>query len=109
MRVRLDFTHAGPAEAGADFTADNLLVAGRLIDADREAFGGDAVFADMESGERLTTRPWQIEGSYRQAMREFVEGYRRQCREHAVDYILMDTTTPYDVALTEYLSKRKRI
>ncbi len=73
------------------------------------AFGGEAVFADLETGERLTTRPWQIQKSYREAMQAFVERYKRECREHAVDYVLMDSATPFDAALTEYLSKRKRV
>lgn len=72
-------------------------------------FGGDAVFADLETGERMTTRPWQIQESYREAMRKFVDRYKRDCREHGVDYVLIDTATPFDTALTEYLSKRRRI
>jgi uncharacterized protein (DUF58 family) len=73
------------------------------------AFGGDATFQDLETGERLTTHPWHIEREYRSALRAFVERYRRQCLENNVEYVLMDTSTPFDTALTEYLSKRRRL
>jgi len=73
------------------------------------AFGSDAVFVDAETAERITTQPWQIAASYHEAMRQFLETYKRECREHAIDYVLMDTTTPFDIALTGYLAKRERI
>ncbi len=73
------------------------------------AFGNDAIFKDMETTERLMTQPWQIERAYRHEMAAFIERYKRECRENYVDYVLLDTQTPYDVALVEYLSKRERI
>jgi uncharacterized protein (DUF58 family) len=73
------------------------------------AFGTDAVFLDVETSERITTLPWQIQASYRGAMEQFLETYKRQCREHAIDYVMLDTTTPFDVALTEYLARRERL
>lgn len=73
------------------------------------AFGNDAAFRDLETGERITTQPWHIQSSYRKALRSFVDQYKRECREHNVDYVLLDTATPFDVALAEYLNKRRRI
>lgn len=73
------------------------------------AFGADAIFVDAETAERVTTQPWQIAASYNEAMRRFLEMYKRECREHAIDYVMMDTTTPFDTALTGYLAKRQRI
>jgi len=73
------------------------------------AFGSDAVFRDVETAERITTLPWQIQASYRGAMARFLEAYKRECREHAIDYVMMDTATPFDVALTEYLARRERL
>jgi uncharacterized protein (DUF58 family) len=73
------------------------------------AFGNDAMFRDVETRETMTTQPWHIGASYRQAMEEFLERYKRECREHAIDYVVMDTTTPFDVALTEYLARRQRL
>jgi uncharacterized protein (DUF58 family) len=73
------------------------------------SFGGDAQFKDMETDERLTTQPWQVERAYRRQMQEFLDRYKRQCRENYIDYVLLDTHTPFDVALVEYLSKRERM
>ncbi len=73
------------------------------------AFGGDAQFQDLETGERLTTQPWQVQRAYRNQMKEFLERYKQQCRENYIDYVLLDTATPFDVALVEYLNKRERV
>ncbi len=73
------------------------------------AFGSDAVFRDVESGEELTTQPWHIQKAYQDSMKEFIENYKRECREHAIDYVLLDTETPFDKALMEYLTKRRRL
>ena len=73
------------------------------------AFGTDAIFRDLETKEELLTQPWHIQKAYRESMQEFLEFYKRECREDAIDYVLLDTTTPFDKALFEYLNKRKRI
>jgi uncharacterized protein (DUF58 family) len=73
------------------------------------AFDGDAQFRDMETAEELTTQPWQIRRAYRKTMSEFLERYKRECRENYIDYVLLDTSTSYDVALFEYLRKRSRL
>jgi len=72
-------------------------------------FGTDAVFKDIETAEKLTTRPYQIQRAYRGAMQRFLDRYKRECLENYVDYVLIDTSVPFDVALFEYLSKRERI
>ena len=73
------------------------------------AFGTDAVFRDMETKEELLTQPWHIQTAYRESMHQFLDFYKRGCRENAIDYVLLDTVTPFDRALFEYLNKRKRI
>lgn len=72
-------------------------------------FTRDAVFQDMETGEKLATQPWHIRGEYRHLMSEFIETYKKQCRENRIDYVLMDTSEDFDRALLQYLLKRKRI
>lgn len=73
------------------------------------AFGQDAVFRDMETGEEITTQPWQIQKAYQQTFQEIISSYKRECRENMIEYVLLDTTVPFDRALIEYLTKRKRI
>jgi uncharacterized protein (DUF58 family) len=73
------------------------------------AFDRDAVFRDMETGEKITTQPWHIQQSYREEMRKFLESYKRECRQNNIDYVLLDTATPFDVALFEFLHKRQKM
>jgi uncharacterized protein (DUF58 family) len=73
------------------------------------AFNGDAIFKDLETQEELITQPWHIQKAYQQSMQEFLDFYKRQCRDNNIDYVLLDTSTPFDKALFEYLNKRKRM
>ena len=73
------------------------------------AFGGDAVFRDLESGEEMMSQPYHLQRAYQKEMQAFVERYKRECRENNIDYVLMDTATPFDTALFQYLTKRRRM
>lgn len=73
------------------------------------AFGRDAVFKDLETNEELTTQPWHIQKAYQQSMKTFLDTYKRECREHNIDYVLLDTAMPFDTALIHYLNKRMRL
>ncbi|MBM4170086.1 MAG: DUF58 domain-containing protein [Ignavibacteria bacterium] len=73
------------------------------------AFGADALFRDLETQEEMMTQPWHIQRAYQSAIRSFLKRYERECREANIDYVLLDTQTPFDRALVEYLTKRKRI
>jgi uncharacterized protein (DUF58 family) len=68
-----------------------------------------ATFVDLESGERLTTEPWEIARRYRARFTAWTEQYRRQCREQRIDYVPLDTRTPFDQALLAYLEKRVKL
>jgi uncharacterized protein (DUF58 family) len=65
-----------------------------------------ATFVDMESGDRITTEPWEIGARYRERLAAWQDKYRRACREQRVDYVPLDTRTPFDRALLAYLEKR---
>lgn len=73
------------------------------------AFDFDAIFRDMETEEEISTQPWHLRETYQQAMSSFIEFYKKECHEHSVEYVLLDTTTPFDVALIGYLNKRRQI
>lgn len=68
-----------------------------------------STFVDMETDERLTTQPWEIAQTYRDRLTAWTDTYRRQCREQRIDYVLIDTRTPFDSALLAYLGKRARL
>lgn len=73
------------------------------------AFKGDSRFIDMETEEEMPTQPWHIRRDYRLLLEHFIETLKRGCREQLVDYNLLDTSVPYDTALFQYLTKRKRL
>ena len=73
------------------------------------AFSSRTRFRDLETGEVITTEPWHIQGAYQQRMRRFVDAYRTRCRRRNIDYALITTDRPLDLALSEYLLKRRRI
>jgi uncharacterized protein (DUF58 family) len=73
------------------------------------AFGHEAVFKDVETSQMLTTQPYHIQKAYQYAMKDFIERYQRECRENRIDYVLLDTSTSFDIALLQYLNKRQRI
>jgi len=72
-------------------------------------FEGNVTFRDMETGRELATRPGEVRQRYAERMEEFVDGLRRECRRNEIDHLLVDTATPFDVALAGYLNKRKRV
>ncbi|HZV13150.1 MAG TPA: DUF58 domain-containing protein [Candidatus Kapabacteria bacterium] len=73
------------------------------------AFGADALFTDIETAEQMPTQPFHIRKAYKEAMHQFIEKYKRGCREQLIDYVMIDTATPFDKVLFEYLGKRKRL
>jgi uncharacterized protein (DUF58 family) len=72
-------------------------------------FEGDVEFEDLESGDKIRTYPWYIREEYRNAVRQFEQNYRRQCREYLIDYHLLTTDQSLDLALMEYMIKRKKL
>jgi uncharacterized protein (DUF58 family) len=65
-----------------------------------------STFVDMETGAQLTTEPWEIATRYRQQLTAWRDQYARSCREQRIDYVPLDTRTPFDRALLAYLEKR---
>jgi len=72
-------------------------------------FPKDARFQDLETDQVLPSRPWHIRQEYRAEMQSFIEKYRQACRENRIDYKMFTTDTPYEIALFEFLVRRKRL
>ncbi len=82
-----------------------------ILDPDEVEFpySDTATFVDMETGDRLTTEPWEIARRYRERLTAWQEHYKRNCRERRIEYVPLDTRTPFDRALLAYLEKRARL
>lgn len=72
-------------------------------------FNVDALFKDMETSEKIMTQSLYIRKDYQRAIDEFIKRYKIECLANGIDYELMDTATPFDVALFRYLSKRREL
>ena len=71
---------------------------------------GDTRFVDLEDTDvHLQTQPWHMAAEYRLMMEELINKYRLGCAEAGVDFGVVDTSTPFDVALSRYLVRRKRL
>ena len=71
-------------------------------------FNDVTAFTDMETGQRVQVDPAYVRDTYRRQIEEFIEGYRRACAEVQIDYVLADTSTPYDFMLSRYISARNQ-
>ena len=68
-----------------------------------------STFQDLETGRHLPLDPTFFRQSYLERIKAFQERYRRFASEQRMDYLMLDTSTPYDRSLMAYLSKRARI
>jgi uncharacterized protein (DUF58 family) len=66
-------------------------------------------FHDLETNERIQVDPASIRDAYVEQVEQFIETYRRGCAESHIDYVMTDTSTPYDFMLSRYLAKRNRL
>ena len=68
-----------------------------------------SAFEDLESGEQIPIVPEALREQYRQLVREHSEALRSKFSELRIDYALLNTATPLDHALFNYLSMREQL
>jgi len=87
------------------------VVVFHILDPDEVEFPytDTATFVDLETGDRITTEPWEIARRYRDRLQEWSDRYALACRENRIDYVRLETMTPFDEALLAYLEKRARL
>jgi uncharacterized protein (DUF58 family) len=66
-------------------------------------------FRDLETDRRIRAEPAFFREQYAQRVREWIDRLDRGCKNRQIDYNLLTTETPFDQALTAYLSKRVRM
>lgn len=72
-------------------------------------FKDTIAFHDLETDERIQIDSAYVREPYLEQIREFTETYRRECAETQIDYVLTDTSVPYDFMLSRYLAKRNQL
>ena len=70
-------------------------------------YDGPVQFEDAESGETVSVDATGFRDEYLDQLEEFRETYRSRCSDLRVDYVPLDTSMPFDKALTEYLIQRQ--
>lgn len=90
---------------------NNEVLAFHILDPREIDFklGQGATFKDIESGEEMISHPHHIQHSYSTAVNEFINKIKRECFNHNIDYYLIDTSKPFDIAMRQYLTKRKKM
>jgi uncharacterized protein (DUF58 family) len=89
----------------------NEVIAFQVLD-DSEIdidFPGDSVFADLETGERISTQASALKSAYKKRVESFIHDLKSRCFENDIDYSLLSTSTPFDKGLTAYLMRRKKM
>jgi uncharacterized protein (DUF58 family) len=91
------------------FLGNDVIVFHLMDKAELEfPFDHTTEFVDPETDERILTAPDAIRRDYLAEMDKFLTACRQGCAELKVDYHMFDTTTPLELALSEYLYQRSR-
>jgi hypothetical protein len=72
-------------------------------------FSGDILFEDLESGQKIKTQPQYIRSEYQDRVEQYLSNLKTQFSNNRIDYQLLQTDSPFHVALNEFLLKRQRL
>ena len=70
-------------------------------------YEGPMQFEDPESGEQVSVDASGFRDDYLEQLEAFRGEYRDGCNRLKIDYVPLDTSMPFDTALTEYLQQRQ--
>ena len=66
-------------------------------------------FIDIENEDNLIVDSRQIKKDYIKSFQQFCDYYKSKCLQNNIDYVALDTTSPLDISLMQYLIKRMQI
>lgn len=78
------------------------------LDERRFPFERATRFQDLETERQVTAVPVVVRDHYLRRMDDLIERYRRELGAAGIDYHLLDTSQPLELALLAYLSTRSR-
>lgn len=70
-------------------------------------FDGLVEFEDPETHDKLQVDAAGYRSDYLKEIQAFRDRFRQDCFQSGIDYVGLDTSTPFDKALTEYLISRR--
>ncbi|MCA9119701.1 MAG: DUF58 domain-containing protein [Planctomycetales bacterium] len=72
-------------------------------------FDRPTLFRGLEGLPELTTQPRAIRAAYRAELDAFLQQLKRGCSDNEIDYRLISTAQSFDVALSAFVSSRRRV
>ncbi len=72
-------------------------------------FAGMVEFRDIETNKKLLVNPNLLRDDYLAQLDNAIKTLVKSCSDSNIDYRLLDTSVPFDLALAEYLNKRARL
>ncbi len=72
-------------------------------------FQGAALFRDLETGEEMEVNPRSMREAYLAQLEEITARFQHELRDTGIDYELINTRRPYELALGAYLRRRMNI
>ena len=69
-------------------------------------YEGESIFLDLESAEQIPVHTDDFRREYQRRLQEFCDGLKRECVSLEIDYQLVRTDAPLDLALIQYLERR---
>jgi uncharacterized protein (DUF58 family) len=85
------------------------LIIFQVLDASEVTFDfdGQTRFEEPETGQHVDVNPQAIRAAYLDALREFIEGYRRECQAVRADFVTVHNGMTFDKALVQFLVQRQ--
>ncbi|MCD4657392.1 MAG: DUF58 domain-containing protein [Planctomycetes bacterium] len=72
-------------------------------------YAGMIEFRDLETRRKLLINPNLLRDDYKKQLDETINTFVKSCSDSNIDYRLLDTSVPFELALGEYLNKRARL
>ncbi len=92
------------------FKGNDIIVFHLLDPAEVEfPFDEAAYFEDLETAQRIPIVPETLREEYRSMMSDHMSKMSKRLVDGQIDYLQVNTSTPLDYALFEYLSRRERM
>lgn len=72
------------------------------------SFNESLTLKDVETDEKIFLHAPSLRDEYCKRVSQFIEWYKKICSESQIDYVLVDTSIPYDRVMASYLTGKER-
>lgn len=92
------------------FQGHDLIVFHVMDDAELTfPFDSMTQFTDLESGQSAIVSPTGMRATYMRELKKYLGDVQKACADVRADYSLLNTQSPLELALSEYLHRRSRL